>query len=108
MDWIVSCFWVDVILTIIHRLILKENIFEAHKSHLFQLLVNELKFSHLLVSVIYAVIQAVVIIGLIVFRQFALFYLIGVILLLSIIYYVFVKSIFICISYHVMPKNNNH
>ncbi len=94
--WIglLAVFGVDVILTIIHRLILKENIFEAHRSHLFQLLVNELKFSHLLVSVIYAVIQAVVIIGLIVFRQFALFYLIGVILLLSIIYYVLVKKYF--------------
>ena len=108
--WIglLAVFGVDTILTIIHRLILKENIFEAHRSHLFQLLVNELKFSHLSVSVIYACLQATIIIGLLVFRQFALFYLIGVILTLSIIYYVLIKKYFHLHQLSHNTKNNNH
>lgn len=56
---------VDSILTIIHRLILKENIFHAHRKHVFQLLANELKISHVNVSLIYMFIQALVIVGLV-------------------------------------------
>ena len=51
---------VDSILTIIHRLILKENIFKAHRFHLFQVLVHTLKIPHLFMSSIYMVIQSVI------------------------------------------------
>ena len=47
----------EVILTILERIGLKENIFEAHRRHLYQLLVNEKGLSHLLVSFCYAAIQ---------------------------------------------------
>lgn len=56
---------VDTVLTIIHRLILKENIFKAHRKHMFQLLANELKFPHVAVSGIYMSIQLLVSLGLI-------------------------------------------
>ena len=51
---------VDSILTIIHRLILKENIFKAHRFHLFQVLVHTLKIPHLFMSSIYMAIQSVI------------------------------------------------
>ena len=51
---------VDSILTIIHRLILKENIFNAHRFHLFQVLVHTLKIPHLFMSSIYMVTQSVI------------------------------------------------
>ena len=46
--------------TIVERLLAKENIFHPHRKHLYQLLVNEYKLSHLLVAVIYFSIQALI------------------------------------------------
>lgn len=51
---------VDSVLTIIHRLILKENIFKAHRLHLFQVLVHTLKIPHLVMSSIYMLIQSII------------------------------------------------
>ena len=47
----------EVVLTILERLKLKENIFEAHRRHLYQLFANEKKVSHLVVSSVYAGLQ---------------------------------------------------
>lgn len=55
-----SVYGVDTILTIIYRLYLKENIFKAHKKHLFQVLVQNTNLSHLIVSSIYAIIQLLI------------------------------------------------
>lgn len=55
-----SVYGVDAIFTIIHRLILRQNIFEAHRLHFYQILVNENKMSHLTVSTIYAVTQLLI------------------------------------------------
>jgi UDP-N-acetylmuramyl pentapeptide phosphotransferase/UDP-N-acetylglucosamine-1-phosphate transferase len=49
----------DSVATIALRLYRKENILEAHRSHLYQLLANEKGWSHVTVSSIYALIQAV-------------------------------------------------
>ena len=46
--------------TIVERLLAKENIFHPHRKHLYQLLVNEYKLSHLLVASIYFSIQALI------------------------------------------------
>ena len=56
---------VDSILTIIHRLILRENIFKAHRKHLYQLLANELHIPHVAVSAIYALLQLLISLGMI-------------------------------------------
>jgi UDP-N-acetylmuramyl pentapeptide phosphotransferase/UDP-N-acetylglucosamine-1-phosphate transferase len=48
---------VDSVLTIIHRIILKENIFDAHRKHLYQWLSNELATNHIWVASIYALLQ---------------------------------------------------
>lgn len=55
-----SVYGMEVVLTIIERLLMKENIFEAHRRHLYQLLANEKKMSHLVISTIYALTQLVV------------------------------------------------
>lgn len=55
-----SVYGMEVVLTIIERLLLKENIFEAHRRHLYQLLANEKKVPHLVVSSIYAITQLLI------------------------------------------------
>jgi UDP-GlcNAc:undecaprenyl-phosphate/decaprenyl-phosphate GlcNAc-1-phosphate transferase len=55
-----SVYGVDSVLTIIHRLFLKENIFKAHRLHLFQVIVHNLKISHLWMSTIYMLIQGII------------------------------------------------
>lgn len=58
--FLLSVYGIEVVLTIIERLLLKENIFEAHRRHLYQLFANEKKVSHLLISFVYAMVQAIV------------------------------------------------
>lgn len=55
-----AIYGVDAICTIIHRLYLKQNIFQAHRLHLYQVLSNEYKIQHRLVAAYYAVVQIVV------------------------------------------------
>ena len=55
-----TVYGVEVVLTILERLILKENIFEAHRRHLYQLFSNEKKVSHLVVSSSYAFLQLLI------------------------------------------------
>lgn len=50
---------VETVLTIIERLRLKENIFDAHRRHLYQLLANDKKMDHRIISLFYAAIQLV-------------------------------------------------
>jgi len=60
---LLAVYGVDTVLTIIRRLLLKENIFEAHRKHVYQLLANEMKMPHVWVSTIYASLQALIIVG---------------------------------------------
>ena len=55
-----SVYGVDSVLTIVERLFLKENIFKAHRLHLFQVLVHNLKIPHLLISSTYMLIQGII------------------------------------------------
>jgi len=50
---------VDSVLTIVHRIMLRENIFDAHRKHAYQLMANELKIPHLIVSLFYGMLQLV-------------------------------------------------
>lgn len=54
---------VDGTLTIIHRIMLHEHLGEAHRKHAYQLMANELKMSHVVVSLLYMVMQLVVSLG---------------------------------------------
>ena len=54
---------VDGVLTICHRIMLHENLGEAHRKHAFQLMANELKIGHVKVASFYALLQLVVSLG---------------------------------------------
>ena len=57
--WIVLylLYGLDGMLTICHRIMLHENLGQAHRKHVFQLMANELKIPHVVVSSIYMVLQ---------------------------------------------------
>lgn len=54
---------VDGCCTIIHRIMLHENLGEAHRKHAYQLMCNELKIGHVKVSLLYMAMQLVVSLG---------------------------------------------
>lgn len=95
-SWIIllSVYGVDSVLTIIHRLMLHENIGLPHRKHLYQIMANELKIPHVAVSSIYMAVQVIVIVGYIVCQNYGYWYLLGTILLLSILYICFMKKYF--------------
>ncbi len=51
---------VDGLCTIVHRIMLHENLGEAHRKHAFQLMANELKMGHVTVTLIYMALQLVI------------------------------------------------
>lgn len=55
-----SLYGIDAAITIFVRVKKKENVFEPHRSHLYQYLANELRYSHLLVSLLYSGIQLLI------------------------------------------------
>ncbi|GAB3890956.1 glycosyltransferase family 4 protein [Larkinella knui] len=57
---LLTVYGIDSVMTILYRLWLGENIFRAHKLHLFQLLVHQLKWSHLRVAGLYALLQSLI------------------------------------------------
>ena len=56
---------VDSVLTIVHRIMLHENLGEAHRKHAYQLMANELGMEHTVVSTIYMVLQLAISCGMI-------------------------------------------
>jgi len=54
---------IDGVLTICHRIMLHEDLGEAHRKHAYQLMANELKIGHLKISVLYMVMQLMVSLG---------------------------------------------
>ena len=95
-SWIIllSVYGVDSVLTIIHRLMLHENIGLPHRKHMYQLMANELKIPHVGVSLIYMGAQALVILGYFCFVRYGYWYLLGIIVLLSGIYVLFMRRYF--------------
>jgi UDP-N-acetylmuramyl pentapeptide phosphotransferase/UDP-N-acetylglucosamine-1-phosphate transferase len=95
-SWIVllSVYGVDSVLTIIHRLMLHENIGLPHRKHLYQIMANELKIPHVMVSSIYMAVQAIIIVGYIMCLGYGYWYLTGIILLLCFSYTCFMKKYF--------------
>ena len=60
--WIVLflVYGVDGMMTIFHRIMLHENLGQAHRKHAYQLMANELHIPHVVVSTIYMVLQLAV------------------------------------------------
>lgn len=58
-----TIYGVDTVLTICHRIMLHEHLGEAHRKHAYQLMANELKMPHTMVSAIYMAMQLAVSFG---------------------------------------------
>ena len=86
---------VDGCLTIVHRIMLHENLGEAHRKHAYQIMANELKIGHVKVTLLYMTIQLVVSLGFVYLcPNTALchwMYLIGALAVLAIAYVLFMK-----------------
>lgn len=85
-----AVYGVDSVLTILHRILLKENIFEAHRKHAYQLMANELQMSHLVVSLIYGFLQILISVAVVYDYSIA----ISLTALLGIIYILFKRKYF--------------
>lgn len=87
---------VDGCCTILHRIMLHENLGEAHRKHAYQLMANELGISHVIVSLFYMVLQlAISLVMVYVIPDTAMahwIYLVGVALVLVGAYVVFMKK----------------
>ncbi len=87
---------VDGTLTICHRIMLHENLGEAHRKHAYQLMCNELKIGHVKVSLLYMAIQLVVSLGFIYVCPNNVLchwmYLIGAFVFLAVAYVLFKKK----------------
>ena len=90
-----AVYGVDAVLTIVHRIMLHENLGEAHRKHAYQLMANELKMEHTVVSSVYMLLQLAISVGMILIPATAVWhwgYLIGVCLLLAVVYVVFMRK----------------
>lgn len=85
---------VDSVLTIVHRVMLHENIGQPHRKHLYQIMANELKVPHVVVSSIYMVTQGVIIAGYFYCQAYGYWYLLGSIFVLSSVYGLFMRKYF--------------
>ena len=87
---------VDGCLTICHRILLHENLGEAHRKHAYQLMANELKIGHVKVTLLYMAMQLVVSLGFIYLCPDTILahwmYLIGAVLVLGVAYVLFKKK----------------
>jgi UDP-N-acetylmuramyl pentapeptide phosphotransferase/UDP-N-acetylglucosamine-1-phosphate transferase len=87
---------VDGCLTICHRIMLHENLGEAHRKHAYQLMANELKIGHVKISSFYMVLQLIISLGFIYLcptsAGYHWTYLLGVFIILSIAYILFKKK----------------
>lgn len=87
---------VDGCLTIVHRIMLHENLGEAHRKHAYQLMANELKIGHVKVTSLYMAMQLVVSLGFIYLCPDTVLwhwmYLIGALAVLAVAYVLFMKK----------------
>lgn len=87
---------VDGCLTICHRIMLHENLGEAHRKHAYQLMANELKIGHVKVSLLYMAMQFVVSLGFIYVCPNSVLahwlYLLGAVVVLGVVYVLFKKK----------------
>ena len=87
---------VDGCLTICHRIMLHENLGEAHRKHAYQLMANELKIGHVKVSLLYMGLQLMVSLGFVFIVPDTVLahwiYLIGALVVLAVAYVAFMKK----------------
>ena len=87
---------VDGCMTIVHRIMLHENLGEAHRKHAYQIMANELKIGHVKVTSLYMIMQLLISLGFIYLCPDTVLahwlYLVGVSAVLAIAYILFMKK----------------
>ena len=104
---------VDGCLTIAHRIMLHENLGEAHRKHAYQIMANELKIGHVKVTSLYMVMQLLISLGFIYLCPNTVLahwlYLVITLVVLTITYILFMKKYYhLHEEYLVSLKNNNY
>lgn len=103
-----SIYGVDSVLTIIHRIKLHENLGKAHRKHAYQLMANELKIPHTIVSSSYMLLQLLVSFGMMLLSVNNWLYFFIVCIFLCVVYVLFVnKYYYLHEEYLKMKKNCN-
>lgn len=96
-----ALYGIDTVFTIIQRLFRKENIFEAHRLHLFQVVVSNTGISHLTMTGIYMLVQIMVNVVILLILSYPIIaqgsIMLGVFFLLSVSY--------IWMKYKILAKN---
>ena len=89
MSWMAMLivYMVDGGMTIVHRLLLRENLMKPHKKHAYQIMANELKMPHLAVSGIYMGLQAICSTFYIVYPGYATFIIETIVLVLMYLWF---------------------
>ena len=87
---------VDGCLTIVHRIMLHENLGEAHRKHAYQIMANELKIGHVKVTSLYMAMQLVISLGFVYLCPNTMLwhwlYIVGALAVLVIAYILFMKK----------------
>ena len=106
--WIIllSVYGVDSVLTIIHRLMLHENIGLPHRKHMYQLMANELRIPHVVVSSFYMMLQLLVSFGLILLPMNHWLYLVMILVVLCGSYLLFMKRYYHLHESYLRSLNN--
>lgn len=100
-----TVYGVDTVLTICHRILLHENLGEAHRKHAYQIMANELGLSHPLVSTIYMLMQLLISFGMIMLPINHWIYMCGVFVIFGCAYLLFMKKYYhLHVSY--LERNN--
>lgn len=98
LTWLIlfSVYGIDGCCTIVHRIMLHENLGQAHRKHAYQLMANELNIGHVTVSMFYVWLQLIISMVYILFIPDTplahWFYVICVMIVLIVVYVLFMKK----------------
>jgi putative UDP-glcNAc:undecaprenylphosphate glcNAc-1-phosphate transferase len=103
---LLALYGVDSVLTICHRILLHENLGKAHRKHAYQLMANELKIPHVVVSSFYLVLQLLVSFGMVLLPINHWLYLVTILVMLCGGYLLFMKRYYHLHESYLRSLNN--
>lgn len=101
-----ALYGVDSILTICHRILLHENLGKAHRKHAYQLMANELRIPHVVVSSFYMILQLLVSFGMVLLPINHWLYLVTILVMLCGSYLLFMKRYYHLHESYLRSLNN--
>ena len=101
-----ALYGVDSVLTICHRILLHENLGKAHRKHAYQLMANELRIPHVVVSSFYMMLQLLVSFGMVLLPMNHWLYLVTILVVLCGSYLLFMKRYYHLHESYLRSLNN--